>query len=306
MIELRSMKTLTSIAAVFGLAAVAEVRAEQSILVQTTKPLVSPFNAIRSPLAAPGASRWEVVKGGRVRLVTTRPGPDGHARAALQIELEPGFKTYWHNPGIDGIPPQVSFFGSANVEAALMKLPPPHVFRDKGVSVGYKGSVEFPIAVRPERPEAPYRLVATGVLGFCADICVPVPLRLRATSAATSPSDVSFASKVVEPSKAMHLKWARYDAASGRLAVEAAVPNADVLLELVVANPKGPDGKTIELPPAANAVHQKGDGATFIFEMPDEVELENGQPLDFTLVVGRFGRAGRIGVEQRLKVRTVE
>ena len=130
---------------------------------------------------------------------------------------------------------------------------------------------------------------------------MPVPFRFEVSSPARLTAQeiaVSSAGNVVEPSETLKLDAALYDPTTGIMEVEATVPDTDVLLELVVANP---DGST--LPPAADAVHQEGDRATFTFDLSKgEAELEDGQELTFTLVVAQMGQLGRIGVEQALAV----
>ena len=260
--------------------------------------------AFRFTPAAPGSSHWEKVTGGRVRLVASAPAPDGEANAALEIELEPGFRTYWRNPGKDGIPPQVQLIGSPNVREARMTLPPPTVFRGSSVSVGYTGSVRFPVTVRVANASVPYRLRAAGVLGFCADVCVPVPFDLATfspMSATLGTASFSAPDALVQPSEGLSLEAARFDPVTMELSVDARVPDTDVLLELVVDGVEG-----LELPPAASAVHQKGDRATFTFDLAQGTVIAPDQPLDFTLIVARLGQAGRIGIEQRLPVSTVD
>ena len=86
------------------------------------------MNPLRSTLAvlalvillpAPaGASSSDVFRtdGGSLRLVTTGlAGPDGIVRGALEIALEPGWKTYWREPGSSGVPPQIDVSRSLNV-----------------------------------------------------------------------------------------------------------------------------------------------------------------------------------------------
>ena len=292
MLEAAAMRTVLLLGTLASAAFASQSLAQQSTFASGGK----------LSFAAPGASAWEKTKGGRLRLVTQPAGPDGTARAALEIELEPGFKTYWWNPGADGIPPQVSFFGSRNVKDTQLALPPPHVFREKSVSVGYKGAVRFPIRVTPEDAGQPYRLTATGVVGFCAEICVPVPFRLSATSPKDAAAgEAVTAQRMLTPSEGLKIDAARFEASTGKLEVQVTVPDTDVHLELLVANP---DGK--ELPPAAQSVHQKGDRAIFSFDLTDEQFPAAGEHLTFTLVVARFGQDGRIGVEQTLAVARVE
>ena len=260
----------------------------------------SPFLGSR---IAGGATGWHVEKGGRIRLVAGPVGPDGVALAALHIRLDDGYKTYWRNPGASGIPPVVSFARSRNVAAARMDLPPPHVFRDPGdVTVGYKGEVVFPVTVRPADPSRPYALRATGTVGFCARICVPVAFDVSAAGdepmpIATSGLAVAAGQALVKPGDDMQVVRAVYHPALRRLDVHAVVPNTDVHLELVVDQPEG-----LVLPAAADTVHQTGTEAVFSFDLKNASRIEAGQPLRTTLVIGRFGLAGRIGVEQEIAV----
>ncbi len=60
-------------------------------------------------------SDWTETPGGRVRVVLEDNGTNKAAsherRGALQIELQPGWKTYWRNPGDAGVPPQINIEG---------------------------------------------------------------------------------------------------------------------------------------------------------------------------------------------------
>ena len=269
----------------------------------------SPFAGRGTPgsVAGGGTAGWHVETGGRIRLVTGPVGPDGKSLAALHIRLDKGFKTYWRNPGASGIPPTLSFHRSRNVVHARVQLPPPQVFREPGdVTVGYEGEVVFPIEVSVADPSRPYTLRASGQVGFCATICVPVPFDVVASgdepmSIATAGLAIAAQQSIVAPRDDLRVVRALYHQGAHRLDVEAVVPNADVHLELVVDQPKG-----LVLPAAADTVHQEGDRATFSFDLKNASEVEAGQPLRTTLVVGRFGLSGRIGVEQEIEVELAE
>lgn len=76
---------------------------------------ISLFLALEAQAAS---SDWHETQGGAVRLVTSGISNDqGYLRGALQIRLEPGWKTYWRDPGKTGIPPQLelSEIGRAHV-----------------------------------------------------------------------------------------------------------------------------------------------------------------------------------------------
>ncbi|MEL6946449.1 MAG: protein-disulfide reductase DsbD domain-containing protein [Pseudomonadota bacterium] len=130
--------------------------------------------------------------GAKIRLIS-QPSLDGTGyRAGLHIALEDGWKTYWRSPGSSGLPPQISFRGSKNIAATAMRYPVPSAFDDaSGKSAGYKGDVVFPISVTPLFAGQATVLKASGMVGICRDICVPVPFDItlqlgetRSTSAA--------------------------------------------------------------------------------------------------------------------------
>jgi hypothetical protein len=116
--------------------------------------------------------------------VSIMPGwrqADGVHVAALHVRLAPGWKTYWRQPGSLGIPPRFDWAGSKNVAAIRAEWPVPEVFRQQGgQAIGYVDDVVLPILVRPERAWGPIRLRGRLSMGVCAEICVPVSLRLSA------------------------------------------------------------------------------------------------------------------------------
>lgn len=88
--------------------------------------------------------------------------------AGLQIDLEPGWKTYWRAPGDAGIPPRLVLPDGAEV-----LFPTPKVMDVLGARVvGYDSSVVLPLVI--PAPQGPLDLTLTAELGICRDICVPV------------------------------------------------------------------------------------------------------------------------------------
>src|SRR6266540_1842659 len=57
----------------------------------------------------------------------------------IEIQLQPGWKTYWRTPGDSGVPPRFDFSKSANVESVTPLYPAPKKFDDGagGISYGY-------------------------------------------------------------------------------------------------------------------------------------------------------------------------
>ena len=63
------------------------------------------------------SSDWQEAEGARVRVVTQSvPDENGVLKAIVEVDLEPGWKTYWREPGSSGIPPLFNFSESENVQ----------------------------------------------------------------------------------------------------------------------------------------------------------------------------------------------
>lgn len=136
---------------------------------------LAPF--LMASLALPAmasTSDWTETPGGRVRVIMEDSGTDNAAsherRGALQIELQPGWKTYWRNPGDAGVPPQINIEGNTK---AQIDFPAPVRFGgdDEG-GIGYKQPVSLPIVFHLTPTDT--RLKGHVFLGVCEKICVPV------------------------------------------------------------------------------------------------------------------------------------
>lgn len=123
------------------------------------------------PPAAASASAWTETPGGRVRvIVEDGEAAKGEVRGALQIELAPGWKTYWRNPGDAGVPPQITVESGGD---ARLAYPAPMRFGEgEEGGIGYKAPVSLPITFRVEPGGA--RLKGHVFLGVCQNICIPV------------------------------------------------------------------------------------------------------------------------------------
>ena len=136
--------------------------------------------ALLSTLAAPLlAATSDTVSGNavtaRILSVEDGVGPGGQTvSAGLQLELEDGWKTYWRSPGEVGLPPELDWSGSENVEAVDLSYPAPQRFEAFDIqNFGYAHEVVYPLTVRLTEPGAAARLNLTANLLVCADICVP-------------------------------------------------------------------------------------------------------------------------------------
>ncbi|MEP2980492.1 MAG: protein-disulfide reductase DsbD domain-containing protein [Lentilitoribacter sp.] len=122
------------------------------------------------------SSEWQEAEGARVRVVTqSTPDENGVIKAIVEVDLEPGWKTYWREPGSSGIPPLFNFSASENVEDVKVHFPVPSLISDEtGSYAGYKKSLAFPIDLKTKDPTDATHLQADIFLGVCNEICVPI------------------------------------------------------------------------------------------------------------------------------------
>lgn len=112
--------------------------------------------------------------------------PDGSHMAAVRLDLQPGWHTYWRAPGDAGIPPTFDMTGSGNLKTAQVIWPRPEVYRANGLrSIVYLDQVVLPLKVIPKRKGANITLTAEINIGICKDICIPQTLNISATLPAT-------------------------------------------------------------------------------------------------------------------------
>lgn len=107
--------------------------------------------------------------------------PDGRQMAALELVLDPGWKTYWRSPGDAGIPPQFDWSASRNLSNVQVTWPTPKVFHQNGMrSIGYTDRVIVPLTISARKAGKPVRLRGDMILGVCADVCMPHRLKFDA------------------------------------------------------------------------------------------------------------------------------
>jgi DsbC/DsbD-like thiol-disulfide interchange protein len=147
--------------------------------------------ALGSPAAAFAAhSDWAAARQSQVRLLLARPEADGRIEGGLEVLLEPGWHTYWRNPGETGVPPVFDFSASENVADVELRYPAPERY-DDGVSVSlvYRDEVVFPLTVVPLEAGQPITLRVEARFGVCKDVCIPTRARAELTLPPVPPSD---------------------------------------------------------------------------------------------------------------------
>ncbi len=128
----------------------------------------------------PGVSAWATGQKSAVRLLAEGvEAGAGTARAALEIKLDPKFKTYWRTPGDAGVPPVFDWSASDNVARVEVRYPAPIRFADgAGFSIGYDSGVAFPLTVTVKDPGKPARLELKLNYAVCEKLCIPVEAAL--------------------------------------------------------------------------------------------------------------------------------
>jgi suppressor for copper-sensitivity B len=118
----------------------------------------------------------------RIRLVAAGVSGDGNLSAGIEVELDPGWHTYWRSPGDAGIPPSFNFEGSINVDQPLVAYPVP-LRLDDGITVSniYEDYVLFPLTARADSTTHPIELIVKLDMGVCAEVCVPAHFEARLT-----------------------------------------------------------------------------------------------------------------------------
>ncbi|MBK4218022.1 hypothetical protein JJJ17_19000 [Paracoccus caeni] len=114
--------------------------------------------------------------------------PDGSRMAAIELELQPGWKTYWRSPGDSGLPPSFDWDASKNLADVTFHWPAPQAIRSgDSLTMGYHDRLVLPFTAHPVDPAQPVELSAKMDLGLCENICVPAHVEIAADDAATAP-----------------------------------------------------------------------------------------------------------------------
>lgn len=138
--------------------------------------------------AQASSSAWHEAQGGRIRLVTSgAPDAQGHLKGVLQIDLKPGWKTYWRDPGASGVPPSIDVAANPLLASAVIEFPAPeHHFDGTSTWAGYDQPVGLPVTFAMRASGKTGLIDASVFLGICETICVPVQAKLAVDTDAKS------------------------------------------------------------------------------------------------------------------------
>jgi DsbC/DsbD-like thiol-disulfide interchange protein len=195
------------------------------------------------------SSEWVEVQGGEIRIVAAKPQVDGSIPAILDIRLEPGWKTYWREPGASGIPPEITVDAAGGIDYAGIRFPAPKTFDDGIVRyVGYDQPVALPLALKRNRSGDLF-LKASVFLGICKDICIPVqadlsvalPEALVENPLERARIDAALEALPQPPDDTFKVASASYDPEAQSLRVRLSLPKTTTAQspELFIAGPPG-------------------------------------------------------------------
>jgi suppressor for copper-sensitivity B len=154
----------------------------------TAKRHKSPFFWLAAPILAAAlygapiraetvSDDWHRGEDAAARLIAGQSGMDaeGHIWLGVQIKLNPGWKTYWRNPGESGAPPRLDWSASSNLDTAEVRWPAPRRFSASGFdSFGYHDEVVLPILLRAGTPNKAILARLKLKYMICAKVCVPM------------------------------------------------------------------------------------------------------------------------------------
>ncbi len=225
---------------------------------------------------AAGSAAAEPGELSRARLLSGWAEPDGARMAALLVELAPGWKTYWRNPGEAGVPPEFDWSASTNLAAAEISWPAPKVFEAFGMTtIGYSDRMLLPIKVTPSDPTKPIGLRLTLFYGVCEEVCLPATAELSLAIAPGAPpedaAEIGAAlGRAPAPAEAGGVKAASCEIGADRMVARLAYAAPPARAPLVVA--EGPDNV------AFGAFKARMDGDALVAE--GEMRLSPGAWID--------------------------
>lgn len=135
-----------------------------------------------SPGSPTGPRRTERIEAELVPM-SAWAAPGSTAVVAVRQKIQPGWHTYWRNPGDSGGPTTLDWTLPAGVGAGDIVWPLPHRQRLQSLmNYGYEGEVFLPVPIEvpaDARPGQTLRLSADALFMVCSDqMCVPDELTL--------------------------------------------------------------------------------------------------------------------------------
>ena len=193
------------------------------------------------------------------------------------------------------MPPSFDWSKSENLAAATVLYPAPKRFSDRaGDTVGYKGTVVFPVRLTAKDPGKPIDLRLSLEYGVCKEICIPAEAAL---SLAVSPRKAEARCPTSSPSALKQVPAPEAERRPGDPVLKRVVSELGGAKPSIVLEAEFPSGSEhadlfIEAPqglfvPLPKKTADDGSGhVTFEVDLSQDVDLQalKGQKLTATLV----------------------
>ena len=155
-------------------------------------------------------SDWEDLGGGKARLLLTHDPDTNTVAAAVEIELEDGWATYWRYPGSAGIPPLFDFSATPGLNIEETHFQAPQLLGNDPAYAGYKKNTVF-LMNGTLQPDVKAPITLEMLVGLCSTICVPAKAQFEVPRSSLNTSDgiasrvISFAKlKLPKPNDELH------------------------------------------------------------------------------------------------------
>jgi thiol:disulfide interchange protein DsbD len=172
------------------------------------RPFVLTIAFVPGAFAQPGTHHTHVSLVADVRGIV----PGGSFTVGVLLKMDPGWHTYWKNPGDAGLATQIQWHIPEGFTAGQVRWPLPHKYIDSGDVLSYGYAKEMMLLVpftapASIRPGGSITLEAKATWLECEKICVPgesaLRLTLPVTKGQTSPANVglfaSYGNQVPRP-----------------------------------------------------------------------------------------------------------
>lgn len=110
--------------------------------------------------------------GGRTRLILQADSQENIYKGAIEIDLKPGWKTFWRNPGSSGIKSNITV--QKNFKAEIF-YPTPSLYKyyNDWDNI-YEGHVFLPIEITKINNTKSNNISGMALVGFCGNMCIPL------------------------------------------------------------------------------------------------------------------------------------
>ena len=121
---------------------------------------------------------------GELLASVTSIAPGDSFTAALVLDMDPGWHTYWINPGDSGAAPEMEWQLPGGVVAGDLRYPAPErIPYGPLMNYGYHHQVSLPfsISLAPDFKQTELDILGQGQVLVCADVCIPQPMSVSLT-----------------------------------------------------------------------------------------------------------------------------